>query len=206
MSVAEITPEFLASLTPEVRAAIAQQLGGADTVTVVAAPTLKAVPVEAAVAALTTGTTRPKPSGYFSDVDMAGVPDGSTYDPLPEEIDFEAEIIKVEATTTKAGDRMLKLRHKILLPAAFSGRLVFDNILPDNTSVFPRQRTKSLFRVTDMLHEAPGECWITCEDPETELLHEVVRFRVKNEEYNGKITPKVKDLYARSQDFDGVEG
>jgi hypothetical protein len=192
-------------MTPEMWAAIQAQLGGAAPAveTVPAAPAAPKADSVAAIHAVISGTVRR--GGFLADVGFGDVDDapagGGGGGPLPEDLWYEAEIIKAELTTSSSGNEMIKLTEKITFPEAHKGRFVFDNVMT-RMEGYPRQRTKSLFRATDLL--TPDGLAIAAES-EQDLVHQVVRFRVKNEEYNGKTNPKVDGGYIAAFETPGLE-
>jgi hypothetical protein len=199
-------------MTPEMWAAIQAQLGGAAPAaeTAPAAPAIqtpsghpKSKIQNPAVDAVVAGTVRR--GGFLADLSFGDVDDapagGGGGGPLPEDLWYEAEIIKAELTTSSSGNEMIKLTEKITFPEAHKGRFVFDNVMT-RMEGYPRQRTKSLFRATDLL--TPDGLAIAAES-EQDLVHQVVRFRVKNEEYNGKTNPKVDGGYIAAFETPGLE-
>lgn len=203
----------LAGLTPEVLAAIQAQLNGGQVVAVPAgeleaveitnpAHIINPVPVlkvDPKAQALTKGTRK---SGFLSNVDLSGVEAAgmNVGGLLPEDLDYEAEIIEVERTTSNNGNDMIEFQKKITFPLAFAGRRVYDQVMTDLPG-YPRERLKSLFAACDLVSEDGAR--ITAES-EQDLLNNVVRFRIKNEEYNGKTNPKVNGGYAAAFETPGL--
>jgi hypothetical protein len=189
----------ISTLTPEVLAAIQAQLSGANPSPATPAPALSP-----AIAAVVNGARK---GGFLADVSFGGVDEigvahGGDRTPLPDNLDYEAEIIKVELTESSSGNEMLKLQNKITFPKEFAGRFVFDNIMT-RMEGYPKQRCKSLFRACDLLSEDGLQ--ITAES-EQDLKNNVVRFRIKNEEYNGNVNPKVNGGYLAAFETDGLVG
>jgi len=98
-----------------------------------------------------------------------------------------------------SGLYFLKARHEVTEPDDFRGKAVIDNYIPipgdvdDDMDAHTRQRImESGVRLGRLLASAKVEGDADSFETE-EVIGKEIRFTVKNEEFNGRLIPRVKD-------------
>lgn len=139
------------------------------------------------------------------DINFGGVIERNTKllkvkDSAGQPVDYEAEIMKVDAKTSSTGNQMFEITLKTSFPVEDAGVSMWDNLTMNETSLW---KLKSILRACDLL-SADGAAFIG--RSEQEMVGNIVRFQIKHDEYEGVFKNKVATGYSAGFETPGLPG
>lgn len=169
---------------------------------VMAAPMTMPQPSMVMPGAAAPGLGMPGPGGAGPNLfeDMSNVSDDA-FRTIPEGTTVEAIISEIEVEQSKTDNQhMLKLTLITCFPEQYKGIKIWEYIKMDDKS---RWKFKRLCRVTNKL-DPTGSRFIGTSH--MDFKNEVIRFNIRNDEYNGVPTNKVAGSYEQAHQTPGLQG
>jgi hypothetical protein len=130
-------------------------------------------------------------------LDLSGISEGGRL--LDVNLDYEASIEDAEIKSNKAGDgKMLSFKLKVTFPASYVGSVLYDQASFKEGGIW---KFKSIARASELLSEDGAKFVGTSAK---DFNGSIVRFKIKHDEWQEKVTNKVAGGYEPGKDTPGL--